>query len=44
MFNYKEKYNKWLEDSFFDEQTRKELRNLINEKEIEDRFYRNLDF
>ena len=44
MFNYKEKYNKWLEDSFFDEQTRKELRNLINEKEIEDRFYRNLEF
>lgn len=36
MFNYKENYNKWLEDSFFDEQTRKELRNLINEKEIED--------
>ena len=44
MFNYKENYNKWLEDSFFDEQTRKELRNLINEKEIEDRFYRNLEF
>lgn len=22
MFNYKENYNKWLEDNFFDEETR----------------------
>ena len=40
MINYKENYNKWLEDNFFDEETREELSNLIDEKEIEDRFYR----
>lgn len=36
MINYKENYNKWLEDNFFDEETRAELSNLIDEKEIED--------
>ena len=44
MINYKENYNKWLEDNFFDEETRAELSNLIDEKEIEDRFYRDLEF
>lgn len=44
MINYKENYNKWLEDNFFDEETREELSNLIDEKEIEDRFYRDLEF
>lgn len=39
MINYKENYNKWLEDNFFDEETREELSNLIDEKEIEDRFH-----
>lgn len=39
MFNYKENYNKWLEDNFFDEETREELSNITDEKEIEDRFY-----
>lgn len=34
MFNYKENYNKWLEDNFFDEETREELSNITDEKEI----------
>ncbi|MBQ5995145.1 MAG: phospho-sugar mutase [Clostridia bacterium] len=39
--NYKEEYNKWLG---FDEQTRSELLSIKDEKEIEDRFYKNLKF
>lgn len=42
--NYKERYNQWLEDEFFDENIHKELRDLSDEKEIEDRFYRDLEF
>lgn len=42
--NYKEKYEQWLNDEFFDETTRKELAALTDEKEIEDRFYRDLEF
>ncbi|OOB79354.1 MAG: phosphoglucomutase [Epulopiscium sp. Nuni2H_MBin001] len=43
--NYKEKYNKWLEEPCFDEETKAELRSLEgNEKEIEDRFYTELEF
>ena len=42
--NYKERYKQWLNDSFFDEATRKELESLDDEKEIEDRFYRDLEF
>lgn len=41
---YKEKYNMWLEDDFFDEETKKELRAIEDEEEIEDRFYRDLEF
>lgn len=41
---YKEKYNMWLEDDFFDEETKKELRIIEDEEEIEDRFYRDLEF
>ena len=36
--NYKERYEQWLNDEFFDSTTRRELANLANEKEIEDRF------
>ena len=39
--NYKEKYNLWLS---FDEQTKKELEKINDEKEIEDRFYKDLAF
>lgn len=42
--NYRERYEQWLNDAFFDEATRKELAALIDEKEIEDRFYRDLEF
>ena len=42
---YKEIYKNWIENKYFDEKTREELRNLEgNEKEIEDRFYKNLEF
>ena len=42
--NYKERYEQWLTDDFFDEATRRELAALRDEKEIEDRFYRDLEF
>ena len=42
--NYKERYEQWLTDDFFDEATRRELAALADEKEIEDRFYRDLEF
>ncbi len=42
---YKEEFNKWSSDPYFDEDTKAELANLLgNEKEIEDRFYRSLEF
>ena len=40
--SYKERYEQWLNDEFFDEVTRKELEAITDEKEIEDRFYRDL--
>lgn len=39
---YKEKYRQWLD--FADEVTKAELEALTDEKEIEDRFYKNLAF
>ncbi len=45
MSNYMEAYESWLNDSYFDDATREELRSIQgNEKEIEDRFYRSLEF
>ena len=44
---YMERYAYWKNDSFFDAQTRAELEALdpaTQEKEIEDRFYRDLEF
>ena len=42
---YKEQYEFWLEDSYFDAQTKKELEAIKDdEKEIEDRFYKELAF
>lgn len=41
----KKTYEFWLEDSYFDEKTKKELRGIADdEKEIEERFYRDLEF
>lgn len=43
--SYQEIYKKWCTDPYFDAQTQEELKNLEgNEKEIEDRFYRQLEF
>ena len=43
--NYLEEYKRWLESSEFDEETKKELLEIKdNEKEIEDRFYKELEF
>ena len=43
--SYQEIYKKWCTDPYFDVQTQEELKKLEgNEKEIEDRFYRQLEF
>lgn len=43
--SYRESYNYWLNSPYFDEETKKELQDISgNEKEIEDRFYRELEF
>ena len=45
MSNYKELYNEWLSNPYFDEATKAELQAIAdNEKEIEDRFYTSLEF
>ena len=43
--NYLDEYKKWCESPEFDEETKKELLEIKdNEKEIEDRFYKELEF
>ena len=43
--NYLEEYKKWLTDDVFDEETKEELKAIKgDEKEIEDRFYKELEF
>ncbi len=43
--DYKKVYETWCTDTYFDEQTRAELKALEgNEEEIQDRFYRQLEF
>ncbi|KOR26447.1 phospho-sugar mutase [Clostridium sp. FAM 1755] len=43
--NYKALYEEWLNNDYIDEDTKKELKKLKNnEKEIEDRFYKELEF
>ena len=43
--DYRQEYDKWCNDPYFDEQTREELKAIAgDEKEIEDRFYRTLEF
>lgn len=42
---YMDEFNFWLSDAYFDEDTKKELEAIKgNEKEIEDRFYKELEF
>src|SRR5659263_25408 len=42
---YMKKYEEWLNNEYFDEKTREELKSISNDpKEIEDRFYMDLEF
>lgn len=43
MADYRKEYQKWCDNPYFDEETRNELLGLSKE-EIEDRFYRELEF
>jgi len=43
--SYKEMFEFWLEDDYFDQETKKELLAIRNdEAEVEDRFYKDLEF
>ncbi len=42
--DYHEQFNLWIKDPFFDDCTHQELKSLTDEKEIEDRFYKDLEF
>lgn len=41
---YKRKYDLWVSSEYVDEKTKDELKSISDEKEIEDRFYRELEF
>ena len=43
--DYKESYNYWVSDAYFDDDTKAELKAIANdENEIKERFYKNLAF
>ncbi|WP_346877508.1 MULTISPECIES: phospho-sugar mutase [unclassified Clostridium] len=42
--NYRDKYNLWVNSPEIDDETRAELKNIIDETELEDRFYKDLEF
>ncbi|HHW70217.1 MAG TPA: phospho-sugar mutase, partial [Clostridiales bacterium] len=43
--DYRERYKQWLDSPIIDEATKEELRSIAgDEKEIEDRFYKDLEF
>lgn len=43
--NFMDKYNQWLAESIFDQETKDQLQCIReNQKEIEDRFYKDLEF
>ncbi len=43
--DYKKRYEEWLNNPYIDEEVKKDLESIKNdEKEIEDRFYKNLEF
>ena len=45
MREYIKKYNEWMNNPYFDDETKQELKAIQNdEKEIEDRFYKELEF
>jgi len=41
---YLEEYNKWIESPVVDEETKLELKEISDDKEIKERFYRELEF
>ncbi|MCI1944336.1 MAG: phospho-sugar mutase [Clostridium luticellarii] len=41
---YREKYEYWLNSPYIDEKEKLELKNIDDEREIEDRFYKDLEF
>ncbi len=41
---YRDRYEYWTQNMFFDEDTHRELLSLTDEKEIEERFYKDLEF
>ena len=42
--DYKKNYNEWLNSKIIDDKTKEELRNIKDEEEIKDRFYKDLEF
>ncbi len=42
--NYREEYKKWCDSEILDEETKKELKAIADEREIKDRFYKQLSF
>ena len=43
--DWRENYKEWIDSPYFDEATKQELKNIGgDEKELEDRFYRELEF
>jgi len=43
--HYMNIYNQWIEDNYFDEETKSELKSIADdEKEIQERFYKELEF
>lgn len=44
MNEYRKEYLRWISDDVFDEKTKTELKSITDEKEIEDRFYKELSF
>lgn len=44
IMDYKIRYEEWLNSEYIDEKTKEELKIVVDESEIEDRFYQNLEF
>ena len=42
--DYMVKFEEWLNSEYIDEKTKEELKTLVDEGEIEDRFYQDLEF
>lgn len=42
--NYRDKYDQWINSDIIDEATKTELKKIKDEKELEDRFYKDLEF